>query len=448
MGNSFASASSTAHLTKLRPAPAGLPALHHPSDSLTTSANPAGKHGDARSHYLQFKDRLPGPIVGKSAFVPPSLVQHLLRKKRNSALATKYLPGHAITNMEGALHTFLTPLVPIEMVGDYAHRNRHSVLIFPSSAGGEQQIRRCVLSAAIHPDFEDFDVGHALYGLRQHAVEGIAELPPDFAIPSPEVKEDDRARKCYDDRLRQLLVYHLTSSHSLPSSSNLPCRSWAQDMAADVLRQDLVEQGSPDLLVGQTVSARPAPLSLEMLYNTYVCSIVNELSALEHLCPEGELSPSCRPDPIADLSPNSKGYAYTFDPPSIFAATFSVELMNLLYLHALRTVASANSLPALRIFAFNTYAEPSLLSLVRGALSSQPHVLVLSRAELFSKGGHLNTELEEMRGTTLVVHNNSDAFGQNIETEGSTSLDGAIGVYSSAAAGLHRGRKDLLDAVF
>lgn len=52
-----------------------------------------------------------------------------------------------------------------------------------------------------------------------------------------------------------------------------------------------------------------------------------------------------------------------------------------------------------------------------------------------------------MKGTTLVLHNNSDGFGQNIETEGVSSLDGALGVYSSAAAGLHRKRKDLMEVV-
>ena len=48
----------------------------------------------------------------------------------------------------------------------------------------------------------------------------------------------------------------------------------------------------------------------------------------------------------------------------------------------------------------------------------------------------------------LVIHNNSDAFGQNIETEGSSgSMDGAIGANSSASATLERRRKDLLDYV-
>jgi hypothetical protein len=55
----------------------------------------------------------------------------------------------------------------------------------------------------------------------------------------------------------------------------------------------------------------------------------------------------------------------------------------------------------------------------------------------------------KLEGAILVIHNNSDGFGQNIETENAFgSLDGAIGANSSAAASLRRDRKDLLDFVF
>ncbi|ORY75932.1 hypothetical protein BCR35DRAFT_123699 [Leucosporidium creatinivorum] len=197
-----ASSSSTNSLAKLRSAPAGFPPLRHPSDSLTTSSIPAGHHHNARDHYLRSGESHPGPVISKSSFVPSSLAEHLMRNKRDSALATKYLPGHTITNMEGALHTFVTPLLPIEIVGDYAFRSRHSMRIFPSSADGKQQVRRCVLSATIHPDFEDYDVGHALYGLGKQGVEGIAEVPLDFSIPSPELKGTDQTRQAYNETLR------------------------------------------------------------------------------------------------------------------------------------------------------------------------------------------------------------------------------------------------------
>ena len=73
-----------------------------------------------------------------------------------------------------------------------------------------------------------------------------------------------------------------------------------------------------------------------------------------------------------------------------------------------------------------------------------------SKSELF-KGhdGRYNIELlKQAEGAMLVVHNNSDGFGQNIETEHALgSLDGAVGSNSSAAASLHRGREDLLDFI-
>lgn len=97
----------------------------------------------------------------------------------------------------------------------------------------------------------------------------------------------DEARAGYDHRLRQLLIYHLTSSHLLPALSDLPSHPWAQDSAEDYLREDLETEGNPALLVGKVVAANPAPLSLEMLFNSYVCSLVNEFSALEALCPQG-----------------------------------------------------------------------------------------------------------------------------------------------------------------
>lgn len=274
----------TTRLAKLRLAPPNR-SLHNPSDVLHQSQIPAGDHEKARRHFLNSYHHQPGPVIAKSHFVPLALAEHLLRAKRDSALATKYLPGSAITNMEGAMHTFVTPLVKIEMVGDYAFRGRHSVLVFPS-CGGKQQVRRCVLSATIHPDFEDYEVGHQLYGLGQQPVVGIAELPQTFQIPSHGAKSSSKSRATYDHQLRSLLVYHLTASHHLPSASN--CQPWSQEAAASLLRKDLECGGDPHLLVGRTVAAKRGPLSLEMLANTYVCSLASEFSALESFCSQGD----------------------------------------------------------------------------------------------------------------------------------------------------------------
>jgi hypothetical protein len=73
-----------------------------------------------------------------------------------------------------------------------------------------------------------------------------------------------------------------------------------------------------------------------------------------------------------------------------------------------------------------------------------------SKNELFNghDGGYDIELLKQAEGSMLVVHNNSDGFGQNIETEYALgSLDGAVGSNSSAAASLYRGREDLLDFI-
>lgn len=50
----------------------------------------------------------------------------------------------------------------------------------------------------------------------------------------------------------------------------------------------------------------------------------------------------------------------------------------------------------------------------------------------------------QAKSAMSVIHNNSDGFGQNIETEAMTgSLDGAIGSSSSVAASLERSRGHL-----
>jgi hypothetical protein len=116
---------------------------------------------------------------------------------------------------------------------------------------------------------------------------------------------------------------------------------------------------------------------------------------------------------------------------------------------ALRHLSEHNQFRNLKIFGFNDYADKGIMALATKALERQK-VLVVRKGDLFrGAGGRYDVgSLKEAGEAMLVVHNNSDGFGQNIETEGSSgSLDGAIGSCSSAAASLERGRKDLLDFV-
>jgi hypothetical protein len=62
-----------------------------------------------------------------------------------------------------------------------------------------------------------------------------------------------------------------------------------------------------------------------------------------------------------------------------------------------------------------------------------------TKGALFSNFRYTNGPKDK----ALVLHNNSDGFGQNIEHEGASSMDGMIGLGSNAYLALQRTRKDL-----
>lgn len=364
-------------------------------------------------------------VISKPSWVPLPFVEHLLRNKRDSAIAEKFVAGSDITNMEGMLHTFVTAFTCIHMFGDYAFRGRHGVLPF---ARDRQNLRArpYLLSTQIHVDFEDEQVAFAAMRLDDGLYAGQV-LGQDSRIPTCEDKVDADARAKWDDRLRRYMVYHLMPEQSLPVlSPNEP--PWTIEQAAKAIRQSLVGPANTNLFRNRALLINGHAISLAMLHSTYYHALRNELSTLEKL--------------IRDPA----GYVFTYDPPAIFARLVSAELLNLVFVHALGELAKGIPLHQMRVFAFNDYADPTLLPLVRQALASQPSIQVMSRSQLFppSNGGYLDTSIKAVAdGATVVIHNNSDAFGQNIETEECTSLDGAIGVYSDAAAQLRRDRPDL-----
>jgi len=116
-------------------------------------------------------------------------------------------------------------------------------------------------------------------------------------------------------------------------------------------------------------------------------------------------------------------------------------LLNRVQSSALAHLVAQNPgrLANMRIFAFNDYADPGVIPLFRQSLAGT-NVRVMSKAELFpSATDGRYAPPPEGAGALLVIHNNSDAFGQNIETEGpNSSMDGAIGCASSAAGSLRR----------
>jgi len=354
------------------------------------------------------------------------MITHLMRNKKDRAIGVKFadLTGKdAVTNMEGAMHTFLTPLVKINMHGDYVYNGYHGVESFENQ-NGRQQARVVLLSAMVQPDFEGEKVMYQLAALGDAKVLG-EDLGPDFTILSVQAKQNIGTLAAYETRLRRHMIQHLTVNGYLPAKSSV------KPMSYDAAVKHLSTGGSP---IGQYVTPPRKPqdvLSLELLFFSSVEQVINEFSALEALCAW-------------------TGYVYTFDPPAIFAQTLGATLLNRLFIAAIAHVARVNpgAFRQLRCFAFNDYADKQAVPLLRAALKDYPHVPVVPKAHLFPPPSGRYDPPDTGANAMLVLHNNSDAFGQNIETEADGgSMDGAIGTHSSAAASLHRQHPHLVDQV-
>ncbi|KAL5323112.1 hypothetical protein ACEPPN_007640 [Leptodophora sp. 'Broadleaf-Isolate-01'] len=428
------------------------------SDNVHISAVPANK--SIRTFYLQAikggdTEILPPPVISASEFVPLALVEHLMRRKRGSALGSKFVPGAEITNMEGAMHTFVVPVVPrCETAGDYCfsagHRATPPIIV---NSGGENVMmtRSVVMSATIHMDFELPTVMLELCRLRNEEVVGKdLNADPTFKILTKDGKKIPALREAYDEALRKHMVFHLTTTHRLPALSEPTNKIMTLEKSLSFLEALINDQAHiPDQLIRRFTQIGTRTISLELLFVAAFQLVRNEFSALEALCPQG--------------------YIYTYDPPSIFAQCVDSKLLNRLIILAIKYLSSHNQLTNLRIFGFNDYADPHALGLLKVALANQANMIVVSKGELFQaedggfeagiwkvwkgngrgNGGRFDVrKWPAARGAMLVVHNNSDGFGQNIETESmSGSLDGAIGATSSAAGSLERGRRDLVDFV-
>ena len=263
----------------------------------------------------------------------------------------------------------------------------------------------------------------ALAALKEDPLSG-SSLPDGFVLPDVVKKQIDTERAAYDISLKRHMVEHLTEEARLPGIREAAAEASSTIAILENFIRSPVLYFEP--IVGKYVQLRTGPvLSLELLFNTAVHQLRNELSALEALCPQG--------------------YVYTSDPPSIFAQEIGATILNRLQFAALKHLASENTFSNMRAFAFNSYIDPEAIKLLKAALSNQPHVLVVSKQDLFKAQKSTYAALPGTEGALLVIHNNSDAFGQNIETEWETgSMDGAIGANSSAAASLKRDRSDLI----
>jgi hypothetical protein len=417
---------------KLKKNPGHIKPFMGRSDVLIATKVPKGT--EPQSWYLanaRENSTLP-PCISGSEFVPSSMIEHLMRNKKDSAIGVKFQhgkhPPDAITNMEGAIHTFVTPLVLATIHGDYVYSHGHGVSQY-DSVNGMQQARKVIISAQVQPDFEGPDVMQALCTLQDRPIVG-EPLPHGFSILSVTEKQSSSRRAAYNASLQRHIVFHLTKAHRLPSQQETEHSPWNLDQAIAFL-EDLIRSSSPRFNGIQGRCIRPhkgTVLSLEMLFQTALHQLRNELSALEILSPQG--------------------YIYTSDPPAIFAAQIGATILNRLQFAALKSLSAENHFKGMRVFAFNDYLDKPAVKLLKHALETQKHVKVVSKSALFQGPKGTYYALPVTEGALLVLHNNSDAFGQNIETEkGFGSMDAVFGVYSNAAACLEKTRPDLLSNV-
>jgi hypothetical protein len=522
-----AAAESVQELSRFKRLPPSLQNLWSGLDSAPLVESVPGAVGwRAREAFLEASRRDQDPLAhhggppvlsaSPGGLVPPEMVVHLMRHKKDRALGVKYMRGDAITNMEGALHTFLTPLGAVRLSGDYRFLGSHDIAGF-TAINGKEQARRAVMSFAVQPDFEKDNVMLPVVRLDDSAPRDGAPLRSEDYLLTREQRRDDKARARYDEALRAHMTFHLTRAHRLPSaqqvlahhhaasssssssssstaaapaasasgstsagpssSSSLPSSTAVHSYAAAMkLLEQLVlssseSSSSESNAIAQRIEhqflrwrpqAASCPLlSLEVLFWTYVHQLRNEFSVLDACCG----------------GPPTQGYVYTIDPPAIFAqglgdggadaAALLNRVQTLAFAFLLRggggggdgggqagaagdaaasssaassgessevtAAAAAGAAPVaaeapfrnLRVLAFNDYRDrPALTLLSRVFASTRPSVRVVSKASLFDfSASALGTARQYTgpAGCALVLHNNSDAFGQNIETEGMSS---------------------------
>lgn len=390
------------------------PAFQHIDSSLLERI--AGeKNISHRNDFFGLAQNFPPPLIGKSEFVSKEMVEHLMRHKKDSALGIKYVEGDQITNMEGALHTFVTPVCKVLMTGDFQWKGYLEGKTF-----GNNQVRPIILSAAIHPDLQLDTVVMPLIRAREQAITG-APLDRN-EIPSPVAKKNSRVRAAYEEKLLKHMIYHLSPTHRLPALHEIPQDQIMTPLQAQNYLEKLIQNPQKSSLQGKFLRVGESILSLEILLQIYMQQLRNEFKVLNANTPQG--------------------YVYTIHPPAIFSrAIGGATILNRLQALAFQSLLPENLFSHLKVLGFSDYADKGMVPLLQKVL---PSVQVVSQNTLFEKEG----TYQGPPGLALVLHNNSDGFGQNIETEGATSLDGVIGSYSNAASVLKRERPDLVDFVF
>lgn len=393
----------------------------------------------------------PPPILGRSSFVSDEMVNHLMRKKKDDALGKKYENGDEITNMEGAMHTFLTPVCKAHLLGD---RHWYGESGNAEGAPFKKQLRPFIMSAAIHPDFERrFNpVVMSLVRLKPEGFKKGNDAPPMPVQISAVDKVNQAKRDAYDAQLRNVMVHNLVTE-GLPELREVETNGKKELVPVDGASkpypffknmdeaiahiENLIKEGK-DLtgcMKNQFVKHGSDFISLEVLFNIYIEQINNEFRALNLAAPQG--------------------FVYTIDPPNIFATQIGAKVLNRMQILAFKHLSQTKKelLSNLKAVGYNGYSDPNAVELMKVGLSKDaPNVKVVDKGDLYTKDKRERFDKYNpavlgpgSEKYALVLHNNSDGFGNNIRNEHLLSLDGVIGTYSDASKVLELNRPDLVD---
>ncbi len=360
------------------------------------------------------------PVIAiRPSFVPDAFVEHFAKNKRAGAIGEKYKPNTKITNMEGALHTFVTFILPTTLAGDPGWDNGYVINRRPDHLG-----REVVLSTAIQPDFESRAVLWDLLHVSENSIQGesvSADFKPLAERFPPDSSEFREALPNYEDQLKRHMISFLTEEKRIPGSNEEGVEKLEGWKAMQLIRH-LIEgevPGAKDLKNVVLSLGQREEFCLEALFNLVLEQIRYELSALDQLLPQG--------------------YVYSIDPPKIFTRYLGdggTRLLNHLQVFALRCLRDEGAhFQNLKCIAFNNFEEfDSSLDLMQKVFHDRG-VEIISKKELYDENGNYKVPAN----MALVIHNNSDAFGQNIQSEeGKSSLDATVGQASDAAVSLNQ----------
>ena len=194
---------------------------------------------------------------------------------------------------------------------------------------------------------------------------GKSPLSSRWESLSADEKRDKEVRAKYDDALRRFMIASLMREGRLPAMEEVTQTAFDRFHTIEFLEKVILNSTN----VAEDMVGRYAKIihgrdivSLELLFNTAVHQLRNELSALEMVAPQG--------------------YVYTYDPASIFAGEVGADLLNRIMFAALKYLASENSFQNMRAYGFNDYVDAVGIDLAKAALVSQTHVKVVQQVIL------------------------------------------------------------------